>query len=90
MKILVTGGTGLLCGRLIPKLAADGHQIFALTRSASSHAELKAMGATPVDADLESGEVKRTLIECVAMSAFDPKRTSRYCRNQLLAGQHRL
>jgi nucleoside-diphosphate-sugar epimerase len=54
MKILVTGGTGLLGGRLIPKLAADGHQIFALTRSASSHAELKAMGATPVDADLES------------------------------------
>jgi hypothetical protein len=48
------------------------------------------MGATPVDADLESGEVKRTLIECVAMSAFDPKQTSRYCRNQLLAGQHRL
>ncbi|WP_433921099.1 NAD-dependent epimerase/dehydratase family protein [Paenibacillus taichungensis] len=54
LKILVTGGTGLLGGRLIPKLAEDGHQIFALTRSASSHAKLKAMGATPVDADLES------------------------------------
>lgn len=54
MKILVTGGTGLLGGRLIPKLVADGHQIFALARSASSHAKLKAMGATPVDADLES------------------------------------
>jgi nucleoside-diphosphate-sugar epimerase len=54
MKILVTGGSGLLGGRLIPKLVEDGHQIFGLTRSASSHARLKAMGATPVDADLES------------------------------------
>ncbi|MGC5772533.1 NAD-dependent epimerase/dehydratase family protein [Paenibacillus pabuli] len=54
MKILVTGGTGLLGGRLIPKLVEDGHQIFALTRSVSSHAKLMAMGATPVDADLES------------------------------------
>ncbi|KWX87243.1 3-beta hydroxysteroid dehydrogenase, partial [Paenibacillus riograndensis] len=54
LKILVTGGTGLLGGRLIPKLVEDGHQIFALTRSVSSHAKLKPMGATPFDADLES------------------------------------
>ena len=54
MKILVTGGTGLLGGRLIPQLVDGGHQVFALTRSASSHTKLKAMGATPVDADLES------------------------------------
>ncbi|WP_315792391.1 NAD-dependent epimerase/dehydratase family protein [Paenibacillus sp. BIC5C1] len=56
MKILVTGGTGLLGGRLIPKLVEDGHQIFALTRSVSFHAKLKAMGATPVYADLESSK----------------------------------
>lgn len=55
MKILVTGGTGLLGGRLIPKLVERGHQIFALARSASSHTKLVAMGATPVDSDLESG-----------------------------------
>ena len=54
MKILVTGGTGLLGGRLIPKLVEDGHQIFALTRAASSHDKLKALGASPVEADLES------------------------------------
>ena len=54
MRILVTGGTGLLGGRLIPKLVADGHRIFALARSASSHAKLTGMGAIPVDADLES------------------------------------
>lgn len=55
MRILVTGGTGLLGGRLIPRLVDDGHQVFALTRSTSSHAGLQAMGSTPVDADLESG-----------------------------------
>ena len=54
MRILVTGGSGLLGGRLIPKLAGNGHQVFALTRSASSHAKLRALGALPVDANLES------------------------------------
>ena len=38
MRILVTGGTGLLGGRLIPRLVDDGHQVFALTRSTSSYA----------------------------------------------------
>jgi uncharacterized protein YbjT (DUF2867 family) len=32
MRILVTGRTGLLGGRVIPKLVEDGHQILALTR----------------------------------------------------------
>ncbi|MDQ0395591.1 NAD-dependent epimerase/dehydratase family protein [Labrys monachus] len=54
MKVLVTGGTGLLGSRLIPQLVGEGHQIFALTRSASSRPRLEAMGATPVNADLES------------------------------------
>lgn len=54
MRILVTGGTGLLGGRLIPKLVAEGYQVFALARSASSHAKLTGMSAMPVDADLES------------------------------------
>lgn len=70
LKILVTGGTGLLGGRLIPKLAEDGHQIFALTRSASSHAKLKAMGATPVDADLESStQIVLPMIDAVVHAA---------------------
>ena len=38
---------------MIPKLAGNGHQVFALTRSASSHAKLRALGASPVDGDLE-------------------------------------
>ena len=54
MRILVTGGTGLLGGRLIPKLVEKGDQVFALGRSATSHSKLRALGATPVEGDLES------------------------------------
>ena len=70
MRILVTGGTGLLGGRVIPKLVEDGHQILALTRSASSHDNLKALGASPVDADLEtSASLSLPAIDAVVHAA---------------------
>lgn len=52
MKILVTGGSGYLGGRLIPKLIADGHDVLALARSASSRDQTADLGATPVAGDL--------------------------------------
>jgi nucleoside-diphosphate-sugar epimerase len=55
MKILVTGGSGLLGSRLIPVLA-ERHQVFALARSASSREKVQALGGIPVDGDLESRE----------------------------------
>jgi nucleoside-diphosphate-sugar epimerase len=56
MRILVTGGTGFVGARMIPKLAENGHDVFALARSASSDEKLRDLGATPVRGDLESPE----------------------------------
>jgi nucleoside-diphosphate-sugar epimerase len=70
MKIFVTGGTGFLGARLIPKLVQSGHGVFGLTRSASSHAKLRAMGATPVDGDLEGrGPLSLPTVDAVVHAA---------------------
>jgi nucleoside-diphosphate-sugar epimerase len=56
MKILVTGGTGFLGARLISRLVERGHKVFALARSTPSHEKLRALGASPVEGDLESSK----------------------------------
>lgn len=50
MKLLVTGGTGFLGSALVPMLAAEGHRLRLLQRSASPAAE--ALGAEVVRAAL--------------------------------------
>jgi nucleoside-diphosphate-sugar epimerase len=70
MKILVTGGTGFLGSRLIPDLVESGHTVFALTRSASSHEKLRALGATPIEGDLEAGKpISLSSIDAVVHAA---------------------
>lgn len=70
MKILVTGGTGFLGARLIPRLVQSGDSVLALTRSTSSHDKLKAMGATPVAGDLDgNGALSLPALDAVVHAA---------------------
>jgi 2-alkyl-3-oxoalkanoate reductase len=51
MKVFVAGASGALGVQLVPKLVAAGHQVVALTRTASKQDGLRALGARPVVAD---------------------------------------
>ena len=51
MKVLVAGATGALGTQLVPRLAARGHEVFGMTRSASKRSAVSGLGAMPVTAD---------------------------------------
>jgi nucleoside-diphosphate-sugar epimerase len=52
MKLLLTGATGRVGRRLLPRLAAQGHDVRAVVRSEVAAERVKAAGAEPVLADL--------------------------------------
>lgn len=54
MRIVVAGGHGKIAMKLHPLLAARGHEVRGLIRSAGCADELRAAGAEPVHADLEA------------------------------------
>jgi uncharacterized protein YbjT (DUF2867 family) len=56
MDILVAGGHGQVALRLLTLLAADGHRARGLIRRPEHAADLEAVGAEPVLADLETDE----------------------------------
>jgi nucleoside-diphosphate-sugar epimerase len=51
MNVFIAGGSGAIGVPLIRSLVAAGHQVTALTRSASKTGMLRALGATPAVAD---------------------------------------
>jgi nucleoside-diphosphate-sugar epimerase len=58
MKVLVAGAAGAIGKQLVPRLAAEGHDVFGMTRSAGKREAVAALGATPVIADaLEPDQV---------------------------------
>jgi nucleoside-diphosphate-sugar epimerase len=52
MKLLLTGATGRVGRHLLPRLAAQGHDIRAVARTEDAAGHVKAAGAEPVLADL--------------------------------------
>ena len=51
MRVFVAGATGAIGRQLVPRLAAAGHEVHAMTRSASKQQLLYDLGAIPVVAD---------------------------------------
>jgi nucleoside-diphosphate-sugar epimerase len=64
MKVLVAGATGALGKQLVPRLAANGHDVVGITRSSSKLAALQDMGATGIVADvLDPDQVANAVAE---------------------------
>jgi nucleoside-diphosphate-sugar epimerase len=64
MKVLVAGATGALGRQLVPRLAAGGHEVVGMTRSASKREVVRDLGATPAVANaLEPEEVAHAVAE---------------------------
>jgi nucleoside-diphosphate-sugar epimerase len=59
-QAFVTGGSGFIGGRLIERLRAGGWRVRALARSSPSAEKVRALGADPVDGDLEEAGALRT------------------------------
>jgi nucleoside-diphosphate-sugar epimerase len=51
MKVFLAGASGALGAQLVPQLVAAGHEVVAMTRTASKQDGLRALGARPVVAD---------------------------------------
>lgn len=62
MRVLVAGATGVIGRRLVPVLAAAGHEVVGLVRSRADAGRLAATGATAVVADaLDRGRVEQAV-----------------------------
>jgi nucleoside-diphosphate-sugar epimerase len=64
MKVLVAGATGAIGKQLLPKLAAEGHEVIGITRSESKAGLIESLGARAVVADvLDPDDVARVVAE---------------------------
>lgn len=52
MRYFVTGATGFIGGHLCARLAANGHEVFALVRRPSSGEGLRRIGVQVIKGDL--------------------------------------
>ena len=59
MRIFLAGASGVIGVRLLPLLAAAGHEVAGMTRSAAKVDRSKALGAEPVLCDVYDAEALR-------------------------------
>ncbi|KAI1099443.1 putative NAD dependent epimerase/dehydratase [Jackrogersella minutella] len=73
-RIFITGASGYVGGRIATFAIAEGYTVHGLSRTESSDAKLKAMGAVPVRGDLTSLDVLRreSAAADVVMHLADP------------------
>jgi nucleoside-diphosphate-sugar epimerase len=63
MRVFVAGAGGAIGAQLIPQLAARGHEVAGMTRSAAKGDAIRALGAQPVVADALDGDaVSRAVV----------------------------
>ena len=75
-RVLVTGGTGMLGRRLVPRLLQRGHEVRVLSR----HAGRASPGAEAVQGDVRSGDGLRVAVQdvdAVIHAASNPRRRVR-------------
>ena len=82
MKVLVTGGGGVIGAGLIPELLARGHQVRLLSRNADEHAK-QWRGVEPVPGDVRDAATLRgactgcdAVIHVAGIAAEDPPETT--------------
>ncbi len=64
MKVLVAGATGAIGKQLLPKLAAEGHDVVGITRTEAKAGLIESLGARAVVADvLDPDDVARVVAE---------------------------
>jgi uncharacterized protein YbjT (DUF2867 family) len=69
-RILVTGATGYIGGRLLPVLVEDGHDVRALARDAGRAREKVPPEATVVEGDVVSGEGLAEALDGVGVAYY--------------------
>lgn len=92
MKIFLTGGTGYIGQRLIPVLAAKGHEIRALTRKESAHK--LPQGCTPIFGNaldkatfVNQIQPADTFVQLVGVAHPSPSKGKEFRSIDLVSGQ---
>jgi 2-alkyl-3-oxoalkanoate reductase len=62
MRIFITGATGVIGRRVVPRLIEEGHDVTAVARSAEKRGALARLGATAVDANLFASHTLLSLL----------------------------